>query len=683
MQNNNNINNINSINSINSINNFNNPTKVIETLIYDPKDLSVEEQLKNIVKEINNTIKETRKKMDVPIKNLTNSTILLFKKNKNKENSTNEIIMISPAHYYEKILSRIYECASKINEIKDVFNCYLLKHKKEANEFIEEELNVNKKFLSICKGMDSLVDFYYNFFNNIKKLDPKKTKKVYVDDFEYEFSKKLNALYETKKEFEKKLEEFKNMKNNMKNLVPEKLKEHYYGLLDVLLYNKNRLIKKYDVLMEDIKETNEFSEKNLEDLIKYMDAILENSSYYFNLIEGVYTKEAKEKLNEMENKVKICLISVLKFMEYLEQHSLDGLAGIKEAKTIFDENENLTKKHVDLNEKPFSSYISYSDSNLYNEKTNYYKDLDFFQFVVKCSKEPGFKSWNVANKKEIVEILERGLEYTKEMENVLRKIKNAATIEEIKNCIKNIGNFLVKKDIKKIYDFHMKTEKMKLERIYNFDVRKIKRSLSNEEKKQLIKNFKENVKRYLDEKLKSIKRYLVRVFRNVSDKLAFKFGKDEILSAKVFLKVIQFFKADQLMKTSNLYYNTPSGLILKMCDFEDYLHAAGIQKWEVEKIKKLGIFNSKFFEIIKELAYKAETKQLAVADIKTLVKVVDSLKCGIEEYLILFDKINFMDENEAFNLLNHTKNKLRKIFYDAETKIKEINEIFIANFKQQ
>ncbi len=82
-----------------------------------------------------------------------------------------------------------------------------------------------------------------------------------------------------------------------------------------MLNTKERFIKKYDLLGENIKETNEFSKKSFEDLIKNVDAILEKTSYYSNLIEGAYTEEAKEKLNEMESKVKLYLEEMLKFMD--------------------------------------------------------------------------------------------------------------------------------------------------------------------------------------------------------------------------------------------------------------------------------------------------------------------------------------------------------------------------------
>ena len=73
-----------------------------------------------------------------------------------------------------------------------------------------------------------------------------------------------------------------------------------------------------------MKETDEFNKKKFEDLIKNVDAILEKTSYYFNLIEGEYTEEVKKELDEMENKINFYLDDndMLKFIEYLKLSSL-------------------------------------------------------------------------------------------------------------------------------------------------------------------------------------------------------------------------------------------------------------------------------------------------------------------------------------------------------------------------
>ena len=377
----------------------------------------------------------------------------------------------------------------------------------------------------------------------------------------------------------------------------------------------------------------------------------------------------------MENKVKFYLEEMVKFMEHLRLRSL----GIN-SKGIF-EDENLIKKHINLNDEIFNSFEVDSDFNsndeeryLNNKMKNsnfegfiHDKYLNFIQSFIKGIENSNFEIWNGVKKEEVAKFLQTGIDCIKKFANILKAIKKASSIEEIKNSIKNIDYDLIKNKIKQIYNFHMK---------------KMKGTFSNKEKKELIKNFKENVKRFLYELINCDRKILVFNFKKISSNLKFKFSAN-LFNANMLCNLMQIFEADVFMDKYNIYDNIPSGLILKICDFEDYFNAVGIQKWEIENIKKLGIFNSKFFEIIRKLAYKAETKQLALKDIKKFVKVADSLKFGIEEYLIAFNRVNLMNVNEAFNLLNSAKNKLRKIFYDAETKIKEINEIFIANFKQQ
>ena len=192
MQSNNNFN--------NNINNFNN-NQTVNVLIYEP---SIVDKIKKFMEMDNELIIKTDKKISSLMEDLPEIYAILEAKYLPIKTSSKKMVGVGLKEYYNYVVKRIKDFTKNLNRINNVLNDHILIKPKEATRFPEERFELHEKHHEIHKELDSLVDYYIEFFNNTKKLDPTKIKKLNVNDFEYAFSKKINLLYEKSKDCEKK-----------------------------------------------------------------------------------------------------------------------------------------------------------------------------------------------------------------------------------------------------------------------------------------------------------------------------------------------------------------------------------------------------------------------------------------------------------------------------------------------
>ena len=212
----------------NSLNFKNEKSKII----YKAKDEDT--KINNIdAKEPNNIkklIEKINEKFNTPQESIHNDfkflLKLLLKKDKeiydeniNDEIVDEEIVEISSSEYCALLSNRIKHFITKLNLLIKAWNFYtkqevdeeFIKKQFEINkkffDFNKEKLEINKKFFNLCENLNSIIEFYMDYFNLIKKIST--SKNFDVNEFENKFSEKLNSLFENLSEIENKIEEFR------------------------------------------------------------------------------------------------------------------------------------------------------------------------------------------------------------------------------------------------------------------------------------------------------------------------------------------------------------------------------------------------------------------------------------------------------------------------------------------
>ena len=683
MQNNNNFN--------NNINNFNN-NQTVDVLIYEP---SIKDKINKFMDRDNELVIKTDKKIRSLMEDLPEIYAILEAKYLPIKTSS-KMIGVVLKEYYNYVVKRINDFTKNLNRINNVLNDHILIKPKEARRFPEERFELIEKQHEIHKELDSLVDYYIEFFNNTKKLDPTKIKKLNVNDFEYAFSKKINLLYEKSKDCEKRIKEFIKKTNDfvetnnffipnnaIKNYVPEEKQKEYYDLLKNLLTYKNDLIEGYNFFEKGMKETDEFNKKKFEDLIKSVDAILEKTPYYFNLIEGEYTEEVKKELDEMENKINFYLDDndMLKFIEYLKLSSLRvNCYGKSENKIfisykpLFDMNETKkTKQKTLLNDELFSECKSYTErknyflnkkrKNLTFEESSYYNHFKYVKYYLDFVKECMNPDKLYVYNKEL-NMLQEGIDYAKESYNVLKKIEDCVTIKQIENYVNSMENeFLknnIKDNIKERYDSFFENKK-------NFN---------NSEEENLIEILKEDLKFVLKSAMKYYKQFVIRNFRKFSKSIEYR--KTDLYKSKKYTQTeieeqnfneINLHQAHHFMAKKGLYTKRPAGIMKKMFDLDDFLYASGITIEEYEEFKNSEFYDSKVIEKIKKLVELTETNKLSLDATIKLVKIIDLFKLDLEYFV---NNINEIETNKETKNLN---DNIIKNIDEASEEIIYLNKI--------